>query len=119
MRSANPSKHWDWILRITFASVFLVNALSVWIDPYTSIQMFQKSILNYWVTNPVPLVHFINLNDLLLGLIILVNRWNGYLLAGMGFWLLSTTFVRMASLVPGGDPVELLNNVLDLINQLN
>lgn len=115
--ASSSAKYWDWVIRIAFASVFLVNAVSVWIDPYTSIEMFEKSILHNWVPNPTQAVHFINLNDLLMGLLILVNRWNGYLLAGIGFWLIATTVVRLASLIPGGNPADQLNSVIDLINQ--
>lgn len=105
-------------MRIAFASVFLINAALVWADPFTPADLFQKSILSHWLTNPEQWVRFINLNDLLMGLVILVNRSSSFLWMGVGFWLLATTAVRLASLIPGGDPTELLNSILDMINQL-
>lgn len=108
----------DVLFRLGFASVFLVNGLTELIDPYAHLYMMQQSVLNYFIADFTALMKFVAFSDLLLAALILFARWNGYLMLCVGLWLLAVTGLRLLSLVPGGDPVELLNGLLDTINQL-
>ncbi|MDX2005189.1 MAG: hypothetical protein SFU83_07915 [Meiothermus sp.] len=108
----------DVLFRLGFASVFLVNGLTELIDPYAHLYLMQQSVLNYFIADFTALMKFVAFSDLLLAALILFARWNGYLMLCVGLWLLAVTGLRLLSLVPGGDPVELLNGLLDTINQL-
>jgi hypothetical protein len=108
----------DLIFRLGFASVFLVNGMTELADPYAHVDLMQQSILSYFISDFAALMKFVAWGDLLLATLILFARWNSLLMLWVGVWLLSITALRLVSLVPSGDPVELLNSLLDTINRL-
>jgi hypothetical protein len=88
----------QFLFRLGFAGVFLVNALVAVIDPSGFIKLMQGSFMGVFIHNFTPLVWLIVINDLVLGLLILSGRWPNYVLAWSGLWLLAVSLIKLSSL---------------------
>ncbi|MCX7784293.1 MAG: hypothetical protein N2318_11710 [Meiothermus sp.] len=88
-----------WLFRVGFAGVFLVNSLVAVVDPGGFIKLMQGSLMRIFIHDFTPLVWLIAANDLVLGLLILSGRWQNYVLAWSGLWLLAVTLIKISSLL--------------------
>lgn len=93
------AKALSWLFRIGFAGVFLVNAAIALLDPTSFIELMRSSFLETFVSNFTPLVWLIAANDLLLGTLLLWDRWSRYVRAWAGIWLLVVTLVKVSELL--------------------
>lgn len=88
-----------WLFRLGFAGVFLVNSLVAVVDPGGFIKLMQGSFMGFFIQDFAPLVWLIAANDLVLGMLILSGRWQDYVLAWSGLWLLAIALVKISSLL--------------------
>ena len=86
------------LFRLGFAGVFLVNALVALLDPSGFIKLMQGSFMGGFIHNFTPFIGLIALNDFVLGLLILSGRWQNYVLAWSGLWLLAVSVIKLSSL---------------------
>lgn len=103
MRLAIPSKPvatdpTQLVFRLGFAGVFLVNALVALLEPSGFEKLMQGSFMGAFINNFTPLIWLIAINDMLLGLLILSDRWQSYVLAWSGLWLLAVSVIKLSSL---------------------
>lgn len=88
-----------WLFRMGFAGVFLVNSIVAVVDPGGFIKLMQGSFMRHFIQDFTPLVWLIVANDLALGMMILSGRWQNYVLAWSGLWLLGVTLVKLSTLI--------------------
>lgn len=88
-----------WLFRLGFAGVFLVNSIVALVDPGGFIKLMQGSFMGFFIHDFAPLVWLIAANDLVLGMLILSGRWQIYVLAWSGLWLLAVTLIKISSLL--------------------
>ncbi len=69
------------------------------LDPGGFIKLMQDSLMQIFIQDFAPLVWLIAANDLVLGLLILSGRWQNYVLAWSGLWLLAVTLIKISSLL--------------------
>ncbi len=87
-----------WIFRIGLAGVFLVNSVVALVDPISFVKLMQGSLIGHFIHSFAPFTALIAINDGLLGLLILSGRWQSYVLAWSGIWLLAVTVVKLTAL---------------------
>jgi hypothetical protein len=92
-----------WALRLFrfgFASVFLINALIAWLQPQDFLGLMQKSLAVNWLGGLEWMIPVIAMNDLALGIIILIapKHYRPYVYAWTGLWFLAITVVKLTSL---------------------
>jgi hypothetical protein len=92
-----------WALRLFrfgFAGVFLINALVAWLQPQDFLGLMQKSLAVNWLGSLEWLIPIIALNDLALGIVILITpkHYRPYVYAWTGLWFLAITVVKLTAL---------------------
>lgn len=88
-----------WLLRLGLSSIFLVNSLTAWLDPSGFKKLLEASFLTHWMANHTTLIHLIMLNDLMVGVLILLGRWPLWVFAWAGGWLLAAALVKLTALL--------------------
>lgn len=88
-----------WLFRVGFAGVFLVNSIVAIVDPSGFVKLMQSSFMGAFIHDFQPFVGLIAVNDFTLGLLILSGRWQNYVLAWSGLWLLAVTLIKLSSLI--------------------
>lgn len=88
-----------WLFRVGFAGVFLVNSIVAIVDPGGFVKLMQSSFMGAFIQDFQPFVGLIAVNDFTLGLLILSGRWQSYVLAWSGVWLLAVTLIKLSSLI--------------------
>lgn len=101
--SGKDYKEKKWALRLFrfgFAGVFLINALIAWLQPQDFLGLMQKSLAINWLGSLDPLIPIIAINDLALGIIILIapKTYRPYVYAWTGLWFLAITVVKLTAL---------------------
>lgn len=86
------------LFRIGFAGVFLVNSVVAVVEPDSFVKLMHSSIMGHFVHNFAPFTALIALNDAALGLLLLSGRWQSYVLAWSGLWLLAVTVIKATAL---------------------
>lgn len=97
----DTAKKWALrLFRFGFAGVFLINALVAWLQPQDFLGLMQKSLAVNWLGSLEWLIPIIAINDLALGIIILVAPKNSrpYVYAWTGLWFLAITVVKLTAL---------------------
>lgn len=61
--------------------------------------MLEASFLTQWMANHTTLIHLIMLNDLMVGVLILLGRWPLWVFAWAGGWLLAAALVKLTALL--------------------
>jgi hypothetical protein len=92
-----------WALRLFrfgFAGVFLINALIAWLQPQDFLGLMQKSLAVNWLGSLEWLIPIIAINDLALGIVILIapKHYRPYVYAWTGLWFLAITVVKLTAL---------------------
>lgn len=92
-----------WALRIFrfgFAGVFFINALVAWLQPEDFLNLMYKSLAVNWLGKLEWLIPIIAINDLALGITILVapKRYRPYVYAWTGLWFLAITVIKLTAL---------------------
>lgn len=93
------TKALSWLFRIGFGGVFLVNAIIALLDPNSFVDLMRSSFLRGFVNDFTPLVWLIAANDLMLGVLLVWNRWKYYVHAWAGAWLFAVTLVKVSELL--------------------
>ncbi len=93
------AKALSWLFRVGFAGVFLVNAAVALLDPGGFVALMRSSFLGSFVSNFTPFVWLIAANDLILGILLVWDRWSRYVRAWAGLWLLAVTLVKVSELL--------------------
>jgi hypothetical protein len=101
--SSQVSSEKKWasrLFRFGFASVFLINALIAWLQPQDFLGLMQKSLAVKWLGHLEWMIPVIAMNDLALGIIILIapKNYRPYVYAWTGLWFLAITVVKLTSL---------------------
>lgn len=92
------SEQLAWLFRIGFAGVFLINSVVAVVDPQSFAKLMGSSFMGHFIRNFAPFTTLIALNDAAIGLLILSGRWQNYVLAWSGLWLLAVTIVKLTAL---------------------
>lgn len=82
------------IIRWGLALVFLANSLTAFFAPQEFKDLLEASFVSHWL--PVSIAAFvfmIGINDLLLALLILANKYQKYVLAWAMLWLIGVMIV--------------------------
>ena len=103
--SANR-RHWlEHLFLLGLAGVFLTNAAVAWMQPTSFVTLAQQSRVGAWLDlGGAPwLVPLIGVNDLLIGLAVLVGIWSRrvptrLVLAWAGVWLLAVAVLKLTAL---------------------
>ena len=104
-------RHWlELIFFLGLAGVFLANALVGWVEPSGFTKLAEESRIGAWLGlgEASWLVPLISVNDLLVGIGLLVAIWSRgalrrLVLAWAGLWLLAVTVLKLTALgVAGG-----------------
>jgi hypothetical protein len=97
----HSEKKWAMrLFRFGFAGVFLINALIAWLQPQDFLGLMQKSLALNWLGGLDLLIPVIALNDLALGIVILIapRHYRPYVYAWTGLWFLAITLVKLTAL---------------------
>jgi hypothetical protein len=89
----------NWSFRIGFGGVFLTNAAIALLDPGGFVELMRSSFLGSFVTDFTPLVWLIAANDLMLGILLVWDRWKRYVRAWAGAWLFAVTLIKVSELL--------------------
>lgn len=92
------SEHLLWLFRIGFAGVFLVNSIVAVVDPHSFVKLMASSFMKHFIHDFHPFITLIAVNDAAIGLLILSGRWQNYVLAWSGLWLLAVTIIKATAL---------------------
>jgi uncharacterized membrane protein YphA (DoxX/SURF4 family) len=87
-----------WLLRLGLSSIFLVNSLTAWFDPSGFKKLLEASFFTHWMAGHATLIHLIMLNDLAVGVLILLGRWPLWVFAWAGAWLLAAALIKLTAL---------------------
>jgi hypothetical protein len=98
-RNTIKAKALSWLFRIGFGGVFLINATIALLDPSGFVELMRSSFLGGFVNDFTPLVWLIAANDLMLGILLVWDRWKHYVHAWAGAWLFAVTLVKVSELL--------------------
>ena len=108
--AAVAERHWlELIFFLGLAGVFLANALVGWLEPSGFTKLAEESRIGAWLDlgEASWLVPLISVNDLLVGVGLLVAIWSRgalrrLVLAWAGLWLLAVTVLKLTALGVAG-----------------
>lgn len=101
-RQTRPSIRRDpfvWLFRLGFASIFFVNAVVAFVAPDSFLELVRDTPIATLLGSADMAVIIAGLNDFMLGVLIIVNKWPRYVHAWAGAWLLIVTLVKVAHLL--------------------
>ena len=87
--------------RAGFASIFLVNAIVAVVTPGDFTKLITGNIIGQYFPEVVisPMGWFIAFNDLILGILILLNKWKVFVYGWAGIWLLVIAGIKVTNLI--------------------
>lgn len=107
-KQMQPSSFWQptagldiflhWLFRLGFASIFLVNSVTAWLHPASFVELLHAFPPAQWVGHTDLLLILIGVNDLILGLLILMGIGKKFVWTWAGVWFAIVTIVKFFSL---------------------
>ncbi len=85
--------------RLGFGMVFLINAVTAFVDPEGFKKLIEANFMSRALGHTQLMLYVIAINDLLLGLFIMVGFKKKYVYAWAGVWLFIVTFMKFTSLI--------------------
>jgi uncharacterized membrane protein YphA (DoxX/SURF4 family) len=85
--------------RFGFSTVFLINAWTAVVDPGGFLKLIESNFVARTVGHYQLQLYVIAINDLILGILILIGFRRKLVLAWAGIWLLIVTFFKATSLI--------------------
>ncbi len=87
------------VFRIGFASIFLINAFTAVFFPNDFLTLVSDNFLVLLTGHAIWYVWFAGVNDLLLGLLILSNKWPWLVYTWASLWLVVVTLAKVIHLL--------------------
>jgi hypothetical protein len=89
----------DWLFRVGFAMVFIINAATALVQPDSFRKLIEGNFISHALGHTQIMLYIIVVNDFFLGLLILSGWKKKYVYAWSGAWLFIVTFMKFTSLL--------------------
>ena len=89
----------DWLWRAGFASIFLVNSLVAWLEPEDFINLLEANFIGKHLSYIDWMVKLAAVNDLALGLAIVVGKWRRLVYVWAALWLLLVAGLKLSNMI--------------------